>query len=209
MKLIWAGLGLALASVPLSLMPARALNIQIIADNDFALFSGTSSSVNTILFQNNVDWYNQLSLHSGPLPAVPPGDTHFYLLAMGGGPPEEVLGTIDGKSLAAMPDVLVSNDLSTALSGFDLLAVVDGTFSVALADVQAALPTLTFQPASLGCDYVCTNYGSFVNHQAFVVAGNGAQLFAFKVPGPLPFAGLLGGFHFARKIRQRIQARRL
>ena len=207
MKQMWNGLVSSLTFALLFWSPAKALNIQIIADNDFALFSGTSSSVNTLLFQNDLTWYTQLTAQSSPLPSVPAGDTHFYLLAMGGGAPEEVLGTIDGVNITTIADVMTSDDFSASLSGFTLNSVEDGVYSVALSDVQAAFATLNFHPPTIGCDYVCTYYGSFANHKSFVV-GTGAQLFAFKVPGPLPAAGLLAALHASRKIRQRIQLNR-
>lgn len=174
----------------------------------FALFSGTSTSVNTLLFQNDLIWYTQLSAQAAPVPSPPSGDIHLYLLAMGGGAPEEVFGTIDGVNIASLPGVIVSDDFSSSLSGYDLFSVTDGTYSVALADVQAAFANRNFQPPTPGCEYVCMNYGAFANHQSFLIGGNKAQLFAFPVPGPLPLAGVLAGLHASRRIRQRIRASR-
>jgi hypothetical protein len=205
MKQLWNGLVSSLTLVLLSWSPAKALDIQIIADNDFALFSGTSTSVNTLLFQNHFNWSDQLAAQSSPLPSVPAGDTHFYLLAMGGGAPEEVMGTIDGVNITTIADAMVSDDFSASLSGFTLNSVEDGIYNVALSDVQAVFPTLNFQAPTVGCNYVCKwHYGAAATNQSFLV-GTGAQLFAFKVPGPLPAAGLVAALHASRKIRQRIQ----
>ncbi len=204
-KQLWNGLVSSLTFVLLSWSPARALNIQIIADNDFALFSGTSLNVNTLLFQNHFSWYDQLAAQSIPLPSVPAGDTHFYLLAMGGGSPEEVMGTIDGVNITTIADIMISDDFSTSLSGFTLNSVEDGTYNVALSDVQAVFSTLNFHAPTVGCDYVCKwHYGAAASNQSFLV-GTGAQLLAFRVPGPLPAAGLVAALHASRKIRQRIQ----
>jgi hypothetical protein len=47
------------ATQALSTVSAKALKIQIAFDNDFAIFSGTSISVNTLLYQNNDSWPSQ------------------------------------------------------------------------------------------------------------------------------------------------------
>lgn len=57
---------------PLLVAPAKALNIQLVVDNDFALFSGTSTSVNTLLYQNNNTWPQQLVPQSNPIANAPP-----------------------------------------------------------------------------------------------------------------------------------------
>ena len=71
---LWALASLGLSTGLLLTTPAQALNIQIVVDNDFALFSGTSTSINTLLFQNNISWYTQLDYQNNPIPDAPAGD---------------------------------------------------------------------------------------------------------------------------------------
>jgi hypothetical protein len=53
-RFILHGLALSLgATQALSAGSAKALSVQIVVDNDFALFSGTSTSINALLYQNN------------------------------------------------------------------------------------------------------------------------------------------------------------
>ncbi len=56
-----------LASMALSgLLPppgARALTLKIIVHRDFAMFSGPSTSVNTLLFQKDREWSNHMICH--------------------------------------------------------------------------------------------------------------------------------------------------
>jgi hypothetical protein len=83
------------AAQALSAGSAKALTIQIVVDNEFALFSGTSTSINTLLYQNNcvwLYWQGGLQVIADALAS----DNIYYLLAMGGGGgAEEVFGTID------------------------------------------------------------------------------------------------------------------
>lgn len=63
----------------------QSFSIQIIADNDFAVFGGTSNSVNDLIYQNDVSWPDQLNDLSTITFNLQDGDTTFYLLGMGGG----------------------------------------------------------------------------------------------------------------------------
>ena len=61
---------------------------------------------------------------------------------------EEAFGTFGGLNLTTASGVLVSNTLQAQLSGYDLHAVTDGFYDVALTDLQSAFPSLTFSATS-------------------------------------------------------------
>ncbi len=199
------------ATQSLSAGSAKALNIQIVVDNDFALFSGTNTGVNTLLYQNNVVWNSQGLLEA--IADAPSTDNVYYLLAMGGGSPEEAFGTIGNINITTATGVKVSNNLEGSLSGYSLGAVTDGSYTPSLVDVQAAFPTLTFSaPPAPGCATVCNNFPGLSNGQSFLIDGGTAVLFAIPyggspaaVPGPLPIFGVLSAFQVSRRIRRRLR----
>jgi hypothetical protein len=199
------------ATQVLSVGSAKALNIKIVVDNDFAIFSGTSTSINTLLYQNNDDWGSQ-GLRSIANP--PAGDNIYYLLAMGGGLGEEAMGTIGIFNLTTATGVKVSNNLASYLSGYSLTAVAQGSFDASLIDVQTAFPALTFAaPPAPGCGHVCSVRPSVSNGESFEFSSGSAVLFAIpygppapaSVPGPLPIFGVLSAFQVSRRIRRRLR----
>jgi len=121
----------------------QSFSIQIIADNDFAVFGGTSNSVNDLIYQNDVSWPDQLNNLSTITFSLQPGDTTFYLLGMGGGGDENISGTVNGVDITTI-DISMSSDLSSYLSGYSDGPVADGTYDASLSDVQTAFPDLTW-----------------------------------------------------------------
>ncbi|MCX5951453.1 MAG: hypothetical protein NT158_09965 [Cyanobacteria bacterium] len=211
-RFIWPCFAVSLAATQsLSAGSAKALNIQIVVDNDFALFSGSSAGVNTLLYQNNDIWNSQGLLES--IADAPATDNVYYLLAMGGGSPEEAFGTIGTFNLTTALGVKVSNNLAGSLSGYNLGAVTDGSYTPSLGDVQAAFSTITFSaPPAPGCSTVCNNFPGLSNGKSFLFDGGTAVLFAIPyggspaaVPGPLPILGVLSAFQMSRRIRRRIR----
>jgi hypothetical protein len=211
-RFVWPCLALSLAvTQSLSAGSAKALNIQIVVDNDFALFSGTNTGVNTLLYQNNVDWYSQGLLQA--IADAPATDNVYYLLAMGGGSPEEAFGTIGTINITTATGVKVSNNLEGSLSGYSLGDVTDGSYTTSLVDVQAAFSALTFSaPPASGCSTVCNNFPGLSNGKSFLFGDGTAVLFAIPyggspaaVPGPLPIFGVLSAFQMSRRIRRRIR----
>lgn len=171
-----------------------SFSMQIIADNDFALFGGTDTSVNDLIYQNDVSWPDQLNNLSTITFDLQPGDTTFYLLGMGGGGEENISGTVNGVDLTTI-NVSMSSDLSPYLTGYDLGAVAGGTYSADLFDVQTALPNLTWgSPAFNNTDYVITQSPT---GQGFDFASGTAPLFEFNAvdvgvtPTPEPSTCLL------------------
>jgi hypothetical protein len=122
--------------------------IQIVADNDFAVFAGTDDSVTSLIYQNNVSWPDQIAAASSQSFTLLPDQTTFYLLGMGGGGDENISGTVNGVDITSIP-VMMSSDLSSQLTGYDLDLVAAGTYSASLADVQAAFSGLTWGAPTL------------------------------------------------------------
>jgi hypothetical protein len=135
---------LAAACIP-GAHAATLYTIQIVADNDFAVFAGTDTSVTRLIYQNNDAWPTQISAAASLSFGLDPGETTFYLLGMGGGGDENISGTLNNVDIASIP-VQMSSDLSSQLSGYNGGAVAAGTYDASLADVQAAFPSLTWGP---------------------------------------------------------------
>ena len=172
----------------------QSFSMQIVADNDFALFGGTASGVNDLIYQNDVSWPDQLDNLSTITFDLQPGDTTFYLLGMGGGGEENISGTVNGVDLTTI-DVSMSSDISPFLTGYDLDAVAAGTYDASLSDVQTAFPGLTWgSPTFNNTDGVITQSPT---GQGFHFDDGTAHLFEFDAtevgvtPVPEPSSGLL------------------
>jgi hypothetical protein len=117
-----------------------AFTIEMVADNDYAIFGGTSSSITSLLYQNNVDWPNQIANISAQNFALGAGENTFYVLAMDGGGSADISGEINSVN---MTDVSVGAEVSTnvagSLTGYSLPPVIAGTFNVSLLMAQNAL----------------------------------------------------------------------
>ena len=96
---------------------AQSFSLQIIADNDFAIFGGTSTSINSLIYQNDFSWPDQLNNLSSFTFGLQPGDTTFYVLGMGGGGVENISGTVNGVDMTSIT-VLMSSDLAPFLTGY-------------------------------------------------------------------------------------------
>lgn len=172
---------------------ANAFSISMVGDNDFAIFGGTDTGINDILYQNNVTWQLQIPSLSTLTFALPTGDTKFYVLGMGGGGPEEnISGTVNGVNItAATVSVLMSQDIRSFLTGYNDGAVADGSFNVNLADVQAAFSQVTWgAPVLDTTQTVIIAPGGFGS--GFRFATSTAHLFSFNasdvgvVPNAVP-----------------------
>jgi len=158
-------------------------SMQIIADNDFAVFAGTSNSVAELLYQNNYYWGNQLS-NAGSLNfTLLPGETTFYLLGMGGGGQEDVSGTVNGVDITAIP-VMVSSDIGPSLTGYESQnhggSVAAGTFNASLTDVQAAFGSLTWSNATNTINTTDVVILQSPNRIGYNMAPSTAHLYQFR-----------------------------
>lgn len=171
---ILVSLGLASAGA------ANAFSISMVGDNDFAIFSGTSTGINHILYQNNVTWMAQIPALSVLNFALPTGDTKFYVLAMGGGGPEEnISGTVNGVNMtAASVSVLMSQDIRSFLTGYNDGDVANGTYNVNLADVQTAFSQLVWGAPDLNTSQTVIVAGGFGSGYRFNTST--AHMFSFN-----------------------------
>ncbi len=129
---------------------ATPFSIEMVADNDFAIFSGTSTGINNLLYQNNVDWYAQVASISTLSFNLAAGDDTFYVLGMGGGGSQEnISGLVNGVNMTDPSlSVSMSSDISSLLSGYNLSGVASGSYSAQLIDVQNAFSQTTWSSAS-------------------------------------------------------------
>jgi hypothetical protein len=139
------GLSLSVGSCVSS--AAYTFSMSIVCDNDYAIFAGTSTSVTSLLYQNNYSWGDQIANISTLNFSLPDGCTTIYVLAMDGGGQANIQGYINSVDITNV-SVLMSSDIGTYLTGFatqkiDPGTVAMGTFDATLADVQTALSNLT------------------------------------------------------------------
>jgi hypothetical protein len=180
---------------------ASSFTIEMVADNDFAIFGGTATSINNVLYQNNADWYNQIPQLSTLTFNLAPTDTTFYVLAMGGGGPEEnISGKVNGVNITSIP-VSVSSNISSFLNGYNLGAVAAGIYNANLSDVQTAFAQASWSAPTLNTTQTVIAAAGFGSGYSF--ATGTAHLYRFdafsvgvNVPEPAGIAlfglGLLG-----------------
>lgn len=158
---------------------ASTISIKIIADNDFAVLSGTSSGVSNLLYQNDVIWNSQIPALSTLTFNLPSGDDMFYVLGMGGGGFENISGEVNGVYMTdSSVSVSMSSDLSGALTGINSSAVSNGSYDVILSDVQAAFSSLTWSAPTLADNQTVILAGGF--GKGFTFGTEQAHLFSFS-----------------------------
>ncbi len=128
---------------------AQAVTIQLVADNDFAVYAGTSSTITRSIYQNGVVWDDQIAAAASFSFELEPGENTYYVLAMGGGVEENISGRINGVNLVDVftldnQAIRQSANVASFLSGYNSTAVANGSFTPVLSDVQTALAGTTF-----------------------------------------------------------------
>jgi len=112
------GLGLTAPHGGLVAPSFSQASLQILVDNDFAVFLGNSSGVRRLFYDNTVGWPGQVSAASTLQIASNNGETYLYILAMGGGGSQENIGGyINGIDIGNFPGAQVLIDTSSPLNG--------------------------------------------------------------------------------------------
>lgn len=128
---------------------AASFTIEMIADNDFAIFSGTNSGINNLLYQNNHSWYQQLPNLTTQTFDLAAGDDTFYVLGMGGGGQENISGKVNGVNMTdSSVSVSMSSNIAGSLTGYNGHAVANGFYNALLGDVQTAFASATWSNAA-------------------------------------------------------------
>ena len=140
-----------------SLCDAATYQIKLVTDNDFAVYAGNSTSITRELYQNDAEWTGQISAASSFTFSLLAGETDFYILAMGGGGPEENLsGTVNGVNIVkvfidtpALVDVSVpvqallrSNNSNPP--DYNLTTVATGAYTPTLMSAQTAIASTSW-----------------------------------------------------------------
>jgi hypothetical protein len=162
-----------------------SFSMQLVADNDFAVFGGTATSVNDLIYQNDIDWQYQISEMSALNFTLQPGDTMFYVLGIGGGGQENISGTVNGVDITSI-NVSMSSDLGSYLTGYEYQLAqqyggtpAGGTYNVSLADVQTAFPNLTWGSPTINSSDTVIHQAS-PNGVGYDFPSDTASLFSFN-----------------------------
>jgi hypothetical protein len=165
---------MSIGSASAALIP---FNISMVVDNDFAIFSGNSTSINHLMYQNDVTWSAQIASLSTLNFTLATGDDKFYVLAMGGGGSQEnISGLVNGVNITSL-SVLMSSNLVSNLTGYNLSSVAAGTYNATLSDVQAAFSTATWGAPTLDSSQIVIQRSGFGS--GFKFSTGNAHLFSF------------------------------
>jgi len=124
---------------------SQAASLQIVCDNDFAVFAGTVSSISRLIYQNGANWDSQIASAASFNLSLANDEDTIYLLAIGGGGGQEnISGKINDVNLTSLTSIMQSNEVHPFLSGYDLNDVANGIYNAILVDVQNALTSLSW-----------------------------------------------------------------
>lgn len=155
---------------------AASFTMSMVVDNDFAVFTGTASSINNLLYQNNVVWNSQIAQLSTQTFNLAAGDDTLYVLAMGGGWQENISGTVNGVNITSML-VSQSANINSFLTGYNGFTVTNGTYNALLSDVQNAFNSTTWSAPVLNTTDIVIQAAGFGSGYHF--EDTSAHLFKF------------------------------
>lgn len=158
----------------------NSFTLELVADNDFAVFAGKQDTITSILYQNNSVWNQQIIDLQNLFFTLGAGNDTFYVLAMGGGAVESLSGRVNGVNItsAAVGAVMSNNiNVNNQLFGYNSTAVANGTYDVRLVDVQQILSSLTWSQPAITYNQVVVNESGFGS--GFTFGSNSAHLFRF------------------------------
>lgn len=174
---------------------ASAVTIELIVDNDFAIFAGTETSITRqeAAYQNNVGWVSQIQAAQAFNLTLLNGETTFYVLAMDGGAGGGIQGSLNGVDLTTIA-IEKSNDVSSSLHLYSssLANLEAGTYEARFIDVQLALQSASWTSPQIS--------SGFFGEPAFRIGTGEARLFRFNaaavnvtaIPEPLTYGIDLG-----------------
>ncbi|MDP5460067.1 hypothetical protein [Alishewanella sp. SMS8] len=202
-------------------------DFKLVADNDFALFSGTESKIEDLLFQNNFVWGSQINQNNTQFTynsASP--NSYIYIVALGGGGQQEnISGMINGVKITDVNPLWHLFTINTnVLPGSTPSNIASGAYSVQISDLNNLINNSTapfwsdtllvqnsthtvIQKAGFGAGYTMpTVNGLLLKYQVqdFNINARAVAPDAASVPTPSTFAifllGLMGlGFARLRK----------
>lgn len=162
---------LSIALLPLlGVSHASAATVQLIVDNDFAIYAGTDYSITRSVYQNSSHWSEQIIQAQSFNLTLLSGETTFYILAMDGGAGGGLQGTLNGVDITSV-FVMKSNDISSFLLEYSSNAsnLDDGIYNPRLEDVQLAAVYATWVTPQIA--------GGFFDEPAFPIGTMQANLF--------------------------------
>ena len=172
----------------LGLSHASAASLQIICDNDYALFAGTENSVTRLLYQNNVWWPAQIDEAQIIDLALDSGETHFFLLGLGGGNVEDIGGRMNGHDITYL-NFSRSTPITSYLRDYSLNDASNGTYNAFVEDVQAAIDANSgnafWSPAS-SMGIVFDGCGSTLTGRSYFIPA--AEAVLFRIDGSAVFS---------------------
>jgi hypothetical protein len=124
-------------------LSVKPFTLQIVADNDFALFAGNNSSISRMIYQNNTSYVSQVSAASSLNFDLQATEDFFYVLAMNAGGPGDISGKIGATNIADLVEnnkIKKSSDISGYLNSYSASAgpIEQGTYNVTLGEAQNA-----------------------------------------------------------------------
>jgi hypothetical protein len=165
----WVNKILSIALLPLlGVSHASAATVQLVVDNDFAIYAGTDYSITRSVYQNQSHWIEQISDAQSFNLTLLNGETTFYILAMDSGAGGGLQGSLNGVDITSV-FVMKSNDISSYLLNYSSSVSEDGTYNPRLEDVQLAALYATWVTPQIA--------GGFFAEPAFPVGTMQANLF--------------------------------